>query len=127
MTDRIIYHMCRAEEWEQNLPTGSYPGSSQDAADGFIHFSTAAQLPVSAARHRAGQQGLLLLTVDSHALGTDLWWEPARNNQLFPHLYAALPVAAVVRVDPLPLDADGRHILPPHAINPDTLTPDIIQ
>ena len=114
MTERIIHHMCRAEEWERALPTGSYPGSSQDAADGFIHFSTGAQVAESAARHRAGQDGLVLLTVDAEALGAALRGEPSRGGQLFPHLYAALPVAAVLRVDPLPLAGDGRHLFPSH-------------
>lgn len=114
MTERIIYHMCRAEEWERALPTGAYPGSSQDAADGFIHFSTGTQVAESAAKHRAGQDGLVLLTVDGDALGEDLRWEPSRGGQLFPHLYGALPVAAVLRVDPLPLGPDGRHVFPPH-------------
>lgn len=115
MTDRIIFHMCRAEEWERAVAAGSYGGSSQDAADGFIHFSTAAQLAGSAAKHRNGQTGLLLLTVDAESLGTALRWEAARGGQLFPHLYGVLPVAAVTRVDPLPLGADGLHAIPAHA------------
>ncbi len=112
MTDRIIFHMCRAEEWDRALAAGQHPGSSQDAADGFIHFSTAAQVRESASRHRAGQDGLVLLAVDAAALGSALKWEPSRGGQLFPHLYAALPVAAVTRADPLPLGADGRHVFP---------------
>ncbi|NYZ12905.1 DUF952 domain-containing protein [Azospirillum sp. RWY-5-1] len=115
MTDPIIFHMCRAEEWERAVAAGSYRGSSQDAADGFIHFSTAAQLAGSAAKHRTGQTGLLLLTADAAALGDALRWEAARGGQLFPHLYGALPVVAVTRVDPLPLGADGLHVIPAHA------------
>lgn len=118
MTERIIYHMCRAEEWERASSSGSYPGSSQDVEDGFIHFSTAAQVIESAAKHRAGQSGLVLLTVDADRLGEDLWWEPARGGQLFPHLYGALPVDAVLRVDPLPLGPDGRHLFPPLGAEP---------
>ena len=117
MTERIIYHMCRAEEWRQATESGSYPGSSQDVEDGFIHFSTAAQVVESAAKHRAGPDGLVLLTVDGEALGEDLWWEPSRGGQLFPHLYAELPVSAVLRADPLPLGADGRHVFPPHVFD----------
>jgi len=64
MAPALIYHMCREEEWRAALATGRYAGSDQDAADGFIHFSTAAQIEESAARHRAGQQGLVLLAVD---------------------------------------------------------------
>ncbi|WP_246148423.1 DUF952 domain-containing protein [Skermanella pratensis] len=111
-SDTVIYHMCRAEEWTAAKRTGSYPGSSQDAADGFIHFSTAAQIVESAAKHRKGQAGLVLLSVRADRLGPALKWEPSRGGQLFPHLYGALPVEAVVAVDPLPLGPDGRHRFP---------------
>lgn len=110
----IIYHMCRSEEWEAARAAGSYAGSSQDAADGFIHFSTAAQVVESAARHRAGQDGLVLLAVEAARLGAALKWEESRGGQLFPHLYGALPVGAVRWARPLPLDpATGRHSFPP--------------
>ncbi len=110
----IIYHMCRRDEWEAAFAAGAYRGSSQDVADGFIHFSTAAQIEASAAKHRAGQAGLVLLAVDAAALGPVLTWEAARGCQLFPHLYGALPVAVVLRVTDLPLDpVTGRHRFPP--------------
>jgi uncharacterized protein (DUF952 family) len=112
MGKSLIYHMCRAEEWARAVANGVYRGSSQDAADGFIHFSTAAQLPESAAKHRAGQEGLVLLAVDTERLGVALRWEASRGGELFPHLYDALPVAAVLRAEPMPLGADGHHILP---------------
>lgn len=109
-----IFHMCRADEWQAAQAVGRYDGSSQDRADGFIHFSTAAQLPESAARHRTGQTGLLLLTVDPVACGEALKWEVSRGGQLFPHLYSPLLPAAVIRVDPLPLGDDGLHVMPAH-------------
>jgi uncharacterized protein (DUF952 family) len=112
MPDQLIYHMCRLEEWAQAQRRGAYAGSSQDLADGFIHFSTAAQIVASAAKHRAGQAGLVLLTVDAAALESGLRWEAAREGQLFPHLYGDLPCDRVRRVDPLPLGADGRHVFP---------------
>jgi uncharacterized protein (DUF952 family) len=108
----IIYHMCRAEEWLAAQAQGFHPGSSQDQADGFIHFSTAAQVVESAAKHRAGQTGLLLLTVNALVLGPALKWEASRGGALFPHLYAPLPVFSVLSADPLPLGADGLHIFP---------------
>jgi uncharacterized protein (DUF952 family) len=113
MAGSLIYHMCRAEEWRAAETAGRYAGSTQDAADGFIHFSTAAQIVESAAKHRAGQDGLVLIAVDPAALGEGLRWEASRGGQLFPHLYGALPITAVRRVTPLPLGADGRHIFPP--------------
>lgn len=108
-----IYHMCRRAEWRAAEADGLYRGSSQDAADGFIHFSIAEQLRASAAKHRAGQRDMVLLTVDARALGRALKWEPARGGDLFPHLYGPLPVAAVTRVDGLPLGPDGGHLFPP--------------
>ena len=108
----LIYHMCRRDEWRAAEAAGVYHGSSQDAADGFIHFSTAAQLAASAAKHRADQRDLVLLAVDATMLGCSLKWEPARDGVLFPHLYGPLPLQAVRWVDPLPLGADGRHVFP---------------
>ncbi len=107
-----IYHICKREEWEAARAAGRYSGSSQDAADGFIHFSTAAQVEESAARHRAGQSGLVLLAVDPVALGTALKWEPSRRGVPFPHLYGDLPVAALRGVWDLPLGPDSRHLFP---------------
>lgn len=111
---RPIFHMCRRDEWAAAQAEGFYAGSSQDKADGFIHFSTAAQLPESAAKHRRGQSGLLLLTVDPAVLGDALKWEPSRGGALFPHLYGPLPTSAALRIDPLPLDDDGVPAPPPH-------------
>ena len=35
----MIYHVCKKAEWEAAVAAGRYIGSSQDQADGFIHFS----------------------------------------------------------------------------------------
>ncbi len=110
--EQPIYHLCRRAEWQAAEAAGVYQGSSQDAADGFIHFSTARQVRASAAKHRAGQRDLVLLAVDTRALGQALKWEPARGGDLFPHLYGPLPIAAVRRVDELPLAPDGGHRFP---------------
>ncbi len=121
MSETSIYHMCRREEWEAAQTVGRYGGSSQDKADGFIHFSTAAQIVESAARHRAGQNGLVLLAVDPMALGAVLKWEPSRNGDLFPHLYGALPLTALRDVWDLPLGPDSRHLFPAAVTEPGTL------
>jgi uncharacterized protein (DUF952 family) len=84
--DTAIYHMCRRDEWQAAQMSGAYGGSSQDVADGFIHFSTARQVVTSAAKHRAGQDGLVLLRVDPDKLGATLKWEESRGGHLFPHL-----------------------------------------
>ena len=108
----LIYHMCLRQEWESAVRAGAYAGSSQDRADGFIHFSTAGQLPESARRHRMGQAGLVLVAVDPRTLGEALRWESSRHGALFPHLYGALPLSAVCSVCDIPLGADGVPLLP---------------
>ena len=55
---------------------------------------------------------LLLLFVDAAALTAPLKWEVSRGGQLFPHLYGALPAAAVRRAQKLPLGPDGGFDFP---------------
>ncbi len=107
-----IYKICIAAEWQQAERDGRYRGSAVDRSDGFIHFSTAAQAPETAAKWFAGQIGLVLIGVDAGSLTDRLKWEPSRGGALFPHLYGDLPLAAVRSVVPLPLDAAGRHVFP---------------
>lgn len=113
MAGPMIYHVCREEDWRAAEAAGRYDGSADDRRDGFIHFSDAAQLAESVARHRAGQDRLLLIAVEAAALGAALKWEPSRGGALFPHLYGALPTDAALWVRALPLGADGRHRFPP--------------
>jgi len=108
----LIYHICKEIEWENALTSGLYFGSPQDLGDGFIHFSTAEQIICSAAKHRAGESGLLILTVEPDKLGQNLKWEKSRGGDLFPHLYGPLSVKAVLKSKKLKLDQDGKHIFP---------------
>ena len=89
-----------------------FTGVPVDHSDGFIHFSTAAQVAETARRHYAGRANLVLLWIDAPALGAALRWEPSRGGALFPHLYGSLPASAVLKVAPLPLGADGSHVFP---------------
>jgi uncharacterized protein (DUF952 family) len=109
----IIYHMCPAETWTAAVTAGRYEGTADDRRDGFIHFSTAAQVGESARRHRAGQAGLLLVAVEAGRLGDRLRWEPSRGGALFPHLYGPLSPDEAHAVVPLPLGPDGQHVFPP--------------
>lgn len=107
-----IYKICPASLWRAAERAGVFTGAPVDIADGYIHFSTAAQAAETAAKHFAGQSDLLLVSVDTAKLGDKLTWEPSRGGALFPHLYAPLSLSAVVKVEPLPLGADGRHAFP---------------
>lgn len=108
----IVYKVVGADEWREAQAAGVYHGSPDDARDGFIHFSTADQLPGTLAKHFSGQDGLLLVAVDAAALGDKLIWEPSRRGDLFPHLYGALPTEASLWTTPITLGSDGTHTLP---------------
>jgi uncharacterized protein (DUF952 family) len=82
-----------------------------DIADGFIHFSTAAQVAETAERHFGTESDLVLVAFQSDALGPELKWEPSRGGALFPHLYRRLRLSDVIWDKSLPLGATG-HIFP---------------
>jgi uncharacterized protein (DUF952 family) len=111
----VLYKICPAPLWREAERAGVFRGSPVDRRDGFIHFSTGAQVAETAAKHFAGQSDLLLVSVDATRLDNRLKWEPSRGGALFPHLYGDLDVAAVTRVEPLPLGPDGRYVFPPLA------------
>ncbi len=108
----LIYKIVTEAQWDEARRAGVFKGAPVDLADGYIHFSTADQAGETAARHFAGEDDLLLVAVKADALGDALVFEPSRGGQLFPHLYADLPLDAVFAVDALPLGADGRHQFP---------------
>ena len=108
----LIYKIVTEAEWRLAEATGHFSGAAVDRADGYIHFSTAAQARETAARHFAGETGLLLVGVDPDALVPALRWEPSRGGALFPHLYGPLSMQAVRSVEPLRLGPDGRHLFP---------------
>ena len=112
MHPTTIYKICPETLWREAEAAGRFDGAPVDHADGFIHFSTSDQAVETAARHFAGQDGLLLIAVDATALGAALKYETSRGGALFPHLYAPLPLSAVKWAKPLPLGADGRHVFP---------------
>jgi uncharacterized protein (DUF952 family) len=107
-----IYKICPASAWREAERQGVYRGSADDARDGYIHFSTAAQVAETARKHFFGQKGLFLVEVDGAALGDALRWERSRNDDLFPHLYGELDLGAVKHVHSLHARADGYHDIP---------------
>ena len=107
----LIYKIFRADEWAELQSQTVTRGAPIDVTDGYVHFSTADQARETAAKHFAGETGLVLLALDSDALGDDLKWEPSRGGALFPHLYRELRITDVLWDKPLPL-VDGTHQFP---------------
>lgn len=106
-----IYKIFRRPEWDAFRAAGQTAGAPVDLADGYIHFSTAAQAAETAARHFATENDLVLVAVDTEGLGPALRWEPSRGGALFPHLYRILQLGEVLWDRPLPLGPSG-HIFP---------------
>jgi len=107
-----IYKICSTQLWRDAQRAGLFRGAPPDLADGFIHFSSAAQVAETAGKHFPGAIDQVLVAVDAGLLGEALKWERSRGGDLFPHLYGPLSLAAVLWVEPLPLGADGRHVFP---------------
>ncbi len=105
-----VYKILTAPQWAALERDGATAGAPVDLADGFVHFSTGPQVARTAAKHFAGQAGLMLLAVEAGRLGAALRWERARGHELFPHLHATLRRADVAWARPLPLGPDGAHV-----------------
>lgn len=107
----LIYKIFRRPEWMALRESGSTAGAPIDRTDGYIHFSTAAQVAETAAKHFAQESDLVLVACNADRLGPVLKWEPSRGGALFPHLYRQLTLNDVVWDKSLPLGATG-HIFP---------------
>lgn len=111
-TPETIFKVASQQVAAEAEATGVFSGMPVDHADGYIHFSTASQLPETLARHFCGQGGLVLLAVRTGDLGPELRWEPSRGGQLFPHLYGAFAMSAVAGKATIAVAADGSCVLP---------------
>ena len=102
---KLIYKICDAALWQKAEHHGSFTGAEIDIQDGYIHFSTAAQVAETAEKHFRGREGLVLVAIDSETL--DIRWETSRGGDLFPHLYADLPAETAISITPMHLNEDG--------------------
>ena len=107
----VLVHLCSNAEWRFAQTRGEHRPGSLDVS-GFVHLSTPEQVDLPANRLYAGRTDLVLLRIDPARLASPLRWEPGvatdPDAMVFPHLYGALPVDAVINVTPYRPDADGR-------------------
>jgi uncharacterized protein (DUF952 family) len=107
---RRIFHIVPAGEWL--AVRGAYAPTSL-GGEGFVHCSDAGQVLRTAARFFAGRTDLRLLEIDVDRLTSRLVYENTEGGEeLYPHVYGAIPRDAVVSADPLRL-ADGTFVAPP--------------
>jgi uncharacterized protein (DUF952 family) len=107
----VLVHLCSNDQWRWALVRGEHRPESLDMS-GFVHLSTPDQVHLPANRLYAGRTDLVLLRIDPARLTSPVRWEPGvatdPNAMVFPHLYGALPVDAVINVTPYRPDAAGR-------------------
>ncbi|HVY50260.1 MAG TPA: DUF952 domain-containing protein [Devosia sp.] len=108
----FVYKIVSRAAFEAASNAGQFPVMPIDLKDGFVHFSTAAQLAETLRLHFAGQSDLMVFAVAAASLGPRLRWEPSRGGQLFPHGYGILPAALVGRHAAVSVGADGSVSLP---------------
>jgi uncharacterized protein (DUF952 family) len=116
---RYILHIIAHSDWETARHAAELRAPSLET-QGFIHFSTAAQVARVANSVFPGVTGLALLVVDTTELTAELRYEPPDmpgeqrppTGELFPHLYGAMNTDAVRAVIDFPPDADGTFQAP---------------
>jgi len=92
----LIYHFTTREAWAKAIETGSYTSPSLNE-EGFIHCSELSQVEDIKSRFNAGVQDLVLLTIDTEKLSSQLIfeWSPSVQST-FPHIYGPINPDAVV-------------------------------
>ena len=82
-------------------------------SEGFIHCSDAHQVLMVANSLFRGQSDLLLLSIDPTRLSAEVRYEsPRGSTEVFPHVYGPLNRGAVVSVESLVTDNQGRFSVP---------------
>ncbi|CAN7153386.1 DUF952 domain-containing protein [Devosia sp. LjRoot16] len=111
-TPEFIYKVASREIYDASLAAGRFVGQPIDLKDGYIHFSSAPQLGETIRLYFAGLGDQVLFQVPAAPLGEALKWEASRDGDLFPHLFASLPMSAVSNMTRLDVPADGLVSLP---------------
>ncbi|BBY66326.1 DUF952 domain-containing protein [Mycolicibacterium helvum] len=107
----LLLHLCGQRDWDAAEAAGELcPVSLTEV--GFVHLSTPEQVHLPANRLYAGRTDLVLLHIDPRALDAPVRWEPGvptdPESMRFPHLYGALPAAAVTKITQYGPGPDGR-------------------
>ena len=95
-----IFHITTTTAWQTAQATGEYVAESL-ATEGFIHASRASQVQPTLQRYFVGQKDLFLLHIDTQRLTNPLRYDVATEGQYFPHIYGAINLSAVVKVETL--------------------------
>jgi uncharacterized protein (DUF952 family) len=108
---QTIYKVLTARQYA-SAKAGGPVEASVDVADGYVHFSTGAQLQGTLSKWFKGEMGCVLLAFDADDFGAELRWEAARGGDLFPHVYGRVSADQALAIWPLDTGPDGAPIAP---------------
>lgn len=119
-----IYHITTQTAWDAATEADGYTAQSL-ANEGFIHCSTLVQVVPVADNFYLDLSDPVLLCIEVDRLTPEVRWESPYHpddgdikhdgdlpGDLFPHVYGAINIDAVVQVLPLPKTASGTYALP---------------
>ena len=110
---RTIYKVLTREQWAA-AQAGGPVQAPVDVADGYVHFSTAEQLQATLSKWFKGQSGCVLVAFEADEFGDLLKWEPAREGDLFPHVYGRVSASKARSVLQLAMGEDDAPLAPPN-------------
>lgn len=109
---QFLYHITSLSEWNNAQAEGEYLPQGF-AEEGFIHCSYSHQILTVAHRFYKGQNGLVILVIESSTMNSSLVEENLEGGtELYPHLYSPLPINSVVKAVAFPCNIDGSFTLP---------------
>ena len=112
MNKQFLYHITSVSEWNAAKKTEDYT-PQRFAEEGFIHCSYSHQLLTVAHRFYKGQNGLVILVIESSTINSSLVEENLEGGtELYPHIYSTLPINSVIKAIAFPCNADGGFTLP---------------
>jgi len=102
-----IYHIATEPEWQNANQHNQYEAESLQT-EGFIHCSDANQVVWVANHFFKAVPGLILLHIEAEKLQARLVYENLEGGEeLFPHVYGPIELAAIAHVSPFEPGLDG--------------------
>lgn len=108
-TMNLILHITQRETWREAKLADTYRGDTLES-EGFIHCSTPTQVIMVANMFYANQSDLVLLCIDAEKVKAEIRYEGVEEGELFPHIYGALNIDAVVKVVDFEGGEDGFNL-----------------
>ena len=112
----IIFHISKREQWEKTKLERVYRTDTL-ASQGYIHCSNSQQIVKVANVKYHGQKELVLLYITTDRVQSEIKYENAGNEELYPHIYGPLNIDAIVNVIDFKPTENGNFVLPKEKID----------